>query len=43
MGKKSDFIVIYRPWITIKGRRLYASHFGKKAFRLMIHRDKYRP
>jgi hypothetical protein len=43
MVKKNGFVVIYRPWITIKRRRLYASYYGKKAFRLVIPRDKYRP
>jgi len=29
--------VIYRPWITLKnGKRLYASQFGLRAFRLVI-------
>jgi hypothetical protein len=37
------YVVIYRPWITVKGRRIYASQVGKKAFRLVIPRDKYRP
>jgi len=37
-----DYVVIYRPWITIKGRRVYAWQVGKKAFRLVIPRDKYR-
>ena len=41
--KMSDTVVIYRPWITIKGRRVYAWQVGKKAFRLVIPRDKYRP
>jgi hypothetical protein len=40
---KDDVVVIYVKWITIKGKRVYASHFGKKAFRLEIPRDKYRP
>ena len=31
--------VIYRPWITLRsGRRLYASSFGLKAFRLKVHK-----
>jgi hypothetical protein len=37
------YVVIYRKWITVKGRRLYAYQVGKKAFRLVIPRDKYRP
>ncbi|MGE5517578.1 MAG: hypothetical protein ACM31D_17375 [Bacteroidota bacterium] len=27
---------IYRPWITVKGRRIYASWYGKKAFRIFV-------
>jgi hypothetical protein len=41
--KTNDSVVIYRPWITVKGRRVYAWQRGMKAFRLVIPRDKYRP
>jgi hypothetical protein len=39
---KNDVIIIYTKWITVKGKRLYASTYGKKAFRLEIPRNKYR-
>lgn len=43
MSKSTDdMIVIYRPFITVKGKRIYASQAGLKAFRLEIPRDKYR-
>ena len=38
-----DVVVLYVKWITIKGKRIYASAHGKKAFRLEIPREKYRP
>jgi hypothetical protein len=40
--KKDDVVVIFVKWITIKGKRVYASKYGKKAFRLEIPRAKYR-
>jgi hypothetical protein len=43
MKTNDAYVIIYRKWITVKGRRLYASQVGKKAFRLVIPRDKYRP
>lgn len=31
------YVVVFRPWITLKnGRRLYASAYGKRAFPLII-------
>jgi hypothetical protein len=39
--KKDDVVVIFVKWITIKGKRVYASKYGKKAFRLEIPREKY--
>lgn len=39
---KGDTVVIYRPFITVKGKRIYASQVGLKVFRLEIPRDKYR-
>jgi len=38
-----EYIIIYTPYITVKGRRIYASSYGLKVFRLEIPRDKYRP
>jgi hypothetical protein len=37
-----DVIIKYVKWITIKGKRIYASTYGKKAFRLEIPRSKCR-
>ena len=39
---KAGYIVIYTPYITRNGKRIYASSYGKKAFRLEIPIDKYR-
>ena len=27
---------VFRPWVTRDGRRIYASQFGKKAFRFWV-------
>lgn len=37
-----DFVVIYTRYITINGRRIYASDYGLRAFRLVIPRSKLR-
>ena len=38
-----NMIVIYRPFMTLKnGKRIYASSYGKKAFRIEIPVDKFR-
>lgn len=37
-----EYIVIYTPYITIKGKRIYASRYGLKAFKLCIPKDRYR-
>ena len=39
---RQGYIVIYTPYITRNGKRIYASSYGKKAFRLEIPLDKYR-
>lgn len=40
----NDTVVIYVAFITLKnGKKLYASQCGKKAFRLEIPANKYRP
>lgn len=31
---------IYSPYITVKGRRIYASHYGKKVFRFWVEDPK---
>lgn len=28
--------LVFRPWITVKGKRIYASHYGKRAFPILI-------
>ena len=38
----SDYVVIYRKSITRNGKRIFASQYGKQAFRLVIPRHKYR-
>jgi hypothetical protein len=40
--KNEEVVVIFVPWITKGGKRIYASSYGKKAFRLEIPRSKYR-
>lgn len=40
---KKDVVVIYTPWITRGGKRVYASQYGLKVFKLEIPRSKYRP
>jgi hypothetical protein len=42
MKKDDDVVIIFVKWITVKGKRVYASKYGKKAFRLEIPREKYR-
>lgn len=29
---------IYRPWITVKGVKIYATAYGKKAFKIPVNR-----
>ena len=42
-GSRKDVVVIYRPYKTLKnGKRIYASSYGKKAFRFEIPADKIR-
>lgn len=36
-------VFIYTPYVTIKGKRIYASRYGLKAFKLSIPRDRYIP
>ncbi len=37
-----DYVVIYTPYVTRKGVRIWASQYGKKVFCLRIPREKYR-
>jgi hypothetical protein len=33
------YTVIYRPWVTLRnGRRIYATTYGLKAFRLLVRK-----
>lgn len=38
----NGYIIIYTPYITRKGVRIWAYQYGLKAFRLCIPKDKYR-
>jgi len=38
-----DYVDVYTPYITVKGKRIYAVHHGLKVFHLRIPKDKYRP
>jgi hypothetical protein len=40
--KKDDVIILFVKRLTVKGKRVYASKYGKKVFRLEIPREKYR-
>lgn len=31
-----DKQLIFRPWIEVKGKRIYACHYGKRAFPILI-------
>ncbi len=42
MKKNDDVVVIYTPYITRNGRKIWASEYGLKVFRIEIPRDKYR-
>ena len=37
-----EYIIIYTPYITVKGRRIFASSYGLKVFRLYIPKDRYK-
>ena len=37
-----EYIIIYTPYITIKGKRIYARSYGLKAFKLRIPKDRYK-
>lgn len=42
-NKNKNVIVIYRPYKVLpNGKRIYASSYGKKAFRFEIPADKFR-
>ena len=28
--------LVFRPFITVKGKRIWASHYGKRAFPILI-------
>lgn len=35
-----EFEIVFRPWITVKGRRIYAHTFGKKVFPLRVRKPR---
>lgn len=37
-----DYVYIFTPYITKNGKRIYASAYGLKVFRIKIRRDKLR-
>ena len=37
------YITIYTPYITKGGKKIYASQYGKKVFKIKIREDKYKP
>ena len=41
--EKDDLVLIFRPYITIKGRRVYARQKGKKAFPMLVPRESRKP
>lgn len=43
MSCSDEYVEIFTPWITRGGKRVYASQYGLKVFRLLIPRDKYKP
>lgn len=36
---EDKYIIIYRPFITVKGKRIYASSRGLKAFPLKVRKS----
>ncbi len=34
--KRNGKRLVFRPWITVKGKRIYAASFGKRAFPIWI-------
>ncbi len=37
-----EYVEIYTPYITVKGKRCYAHMYGLKAFKLRIPKDRYK-
>ena len=42
MNNSTSTIVIFTKWITKNGKRIYASQYGLKAFKLVIPQNKYK-
>lgn len=40
--KEETYMWIYSPYITRKGRRIYASNYGLKVFKFWVDDDKVR-
>jgi hypothetical protein len=38
-----EAIYIYRPYITVKGRRIFAYERGLKAFKIRVRKDQGKP
>lgn len=37
-----EYIIIYTPYITKKGKRFFARNYGLKAFKICIPKNKYK-
>ena len=37
---RSNATVIFVKWITVKGKRIYASQYGLKAFPIAVDKEK---
>lgn len=40
---RGDYMWIYTPYITRKGKRIYAKSYGLKVFRFWVDKDKKKP
>ena len=41
--EKDDLVLIFRPYTTINGQRVYARQKGKKAFPMLVPREPRKP
>jgi len=42
MNKNNSSVVVFTKWITRNGKKIYASQYGLKAFKLVIPESKYK-
>ena len=42
MNKNNFSVVVFTKWITRNGKKIYASQYGLKAFKLVIPQSKYK-